>query len=405
MRILLVQESDWLARGPHQQHHLADRLSLKGHQIRVIDYEISWRQQEKKALYTQKQVFKHISKVLEEANITLIRPGILKISGLDYLSLIFSHRIEIGRQIEEFSPDIVIGFGILNAYLAMNLAKKARIPFVYYLIDALHTLIPFKFLQPLGKIIEKQSLKKADRVIVINEKLMDYTIKMGAHPERTSVVRAGVDLDRFNSNVKGRKVRKHYGIKKDDTVLFFMGWLYDFSGIKEVALSLVKIKDKHPDFKLLVVGEGDLYPELLQIREKHNLQDPLILTGRQPYGKIPEFIGTADICLLPAHHNKVMQDIVPIKMYEYMASGKPVISTKLPGIIKEFGYDNGVEYVDDPKEVIEKAIRLSESKKKLIEHGSRARRFVEKYSWDNITQEFETILKNTINSRQWNSNL
>jgi len=398
MRILLVQESDWLARGPHQQHHLGDRLSLKGHQIRVIDYEISWRQQEDKELYTRKQVFKHISKVLEEADITVIRPGILKIPGLDYLSLILSHRIEIGRQIEEFHPDIIIGFGILNAYLAMNLAKKNKIPFVYYLIDALHTLIPFKLLWPLGKIIEKQGLKRADRVIVINEKLKDYAIKMGAHPERTSVVRAGVDLDRFNSKVKGRKIRKEYGIKKDDTILFFMGWLYDFSGVKEVTRTLMKIKDKHPDFKLLVVGEGDLYPELLQIREKHNLQDHLILTGRKPYGRIPEFIGASDICLLPAHNNKVMQDIVPIKMYEYMASGKPVISTKLPGIIKEFGYDNGVEYVDDAGEVIDKAIILSENKKKLIEGGSKARKFVEKYDWDNVADEFETILKNTINS-------
>jgi len=399
MRILLVQESDWLARGPHQQHHLADRLSLKGHQIRVIDYEISWKEQEKKELYTRKRVFKHISRVLEDADITLIRPGVLKIPGLDYLSLIFSHRIEIGCQIEEFRPDIIVGFGILNAYLAINLAKKNRIPFVYYLIDVLHTLIPFRPLRPLGKIIEKKNLKRADRVMVINEKLKDYTIKMGAHSERTSVVKAGVDLDRFNSNVKSRKIRKQYRIKKDDYVLFFMGWLYDFSGIKEVALTLVKIKDKHPDFKLLVVGEGDLYPQLLQIREKHNLGDHLILTGRQPYGNMPEFIGAADICLLPALNNKVMQDIVPIKMYEYMACGKPVISTNLPGITKEFGYDNGVVYVDDPEEVIDKAIRLIENKEKRIDHGSRARKFVEKYDWDNITQEFETILKNTINSR------
>lgn len=399
MRILLVQESDWLARGPHQQHHLGDRLSLRGHQIRVIDYEVSWREQKKKELYTRRHVFKHISKVLEQSDITLIRPAILKIPGLDYLSLILSHRIEIGRQIEEFQPHIVIGFGILNAYLAMSLAKNARIPFVYYLIDALHTLIPLKLLQPLGKIMEKRSLKRADRVVVINEKLKDYSIRMGAHPERTSVVRAGVDLDRFNSNVQAKKIREEYGIKKDDTVLFFMGWLYDFSGIREVALDLTKIKDKHPDLKLLIVGEGDLYPELLQMRERHNLQDHLILTGRLPYGKIPEFIGAADICLLPAHHNKVMQDIVPIKMYEYMASGKPVIATGLPGIIKEFGYDSGVEYVDDPRQVIERVITLNEDKKRLINYGSRARKFVKKYSWDNITQEFETILRNTVNSQ------
>lgn len=399
MRILLVQESDWLTRGPHQQHHLMDRLSLKGHQIRVIDYEITWRDHKKKELYARKQVFRHVSKVVEEADITLIRPGILKVPVLDYLSLILSHRIEIGRQIEEFHPDIIISFGILNAYLAMNLAKKNRVPFLYYLIDALHTLIPLKLLRPLGKIIEKQSLKRADKVIVINEKLKDYAIRMGAHPGRGSVVGAGVDLDRFNSNGKGRKIRQEYGIRKGDTILFFMGWLYDFSGVREVALTLAKIKDERPDFKLLVVGEGDLYQELLRIREKHNLQDHLILAGRQPYRKIPEFIGAADICLLPAHHNKVMQDIVPIKMYEYMACGKPVISTKLPGIMKEFGYGNGVEYVDEPEEVIGKAIRLSENRKKLVEAGFKARKFVEKYSWDNITQEFETILKNTINSR------
>ena len=108
MRILLVQESDWLARGPHQQHHLMDRLSLNGHQIRVIDYEITWREREMRGLYTRKRVFRHVSKVIEEADITLIRPGILKIPVLDYLFLILSHRIEIGHQIEEFHPDVII---------------------------------------------------------------------------------------------------------------------------------------------------------------------------------------------------------------------------------------------------------------------------------------------------------
>ena len=40
MKILLIQETDWIKRGPHQQHHLMERLALKGHEIVVIDYEI-----------------------------------------------------------------------------------------------------------------------------------------------------------------------------------------------------------------------------------------------------------------------------------------------------------------------------------------------------------------------------
>jgi len=46
MRILVVQESDWLKRNPHQQHHLMERLSQKAHEIRVIDYDIDWRKEE-----------------------------------------------------------------------------------------------------------------------------------------------------------------------------------------------------------------------------------------------------------------------------------------------------------------------------------------------------------------------
>ena len=43
MRILVVQESDWIKRNPHQQHHLMELLGLRGHEIRVIDYEVDWK--------------------------------------------------------------------------------------------------------------------------------------------------------------------------------------------------------------------------------------------------------------------------------------------------------------------------------------------------------------------------
>lgn len=42
MKILVVQESDWLERNPHQQHHLMERMAERGHQIKVIDYPIDW---------------------------------------------------------------------------------------------------------------------------------------------------------------------------------------------------------------------------------------------------------------------------------------------------------------------------------------------------------------------------
>lgn len=374
-----------------------DRLSLKGHEIRVIDYEILWRTEGKEELYSKRRVFQKVSRVCKKAGVTVIRPSILKIRGLDKVSLVFSHRKEINRQIIEFEPDIVIGFGVLNTYFAMRSARKRNIPFIYYLLDELHTLVRPKSMQPLAKFIEGDILRNADAVIVLGSKLRESSFEMGADPKRMYLVKNGVQFDRFNPHISGEGIRKDYGIQKDDFVLFFMGTLWNFSGLKEVALGLSEVRKERP-IKLLIVGKGELYGDLMAIREKYNLQDCLILAGRQPYEKMPEFVAASNICLLPAQCNEVMSNIVPIKMYEYMSCAKPVLSTKLPGVIEEFGFDNGVIYVDKPERVIEKAVELMNAESSLEKYGLKARRFAQRYDWKIITMEFENVLKRFINS-------
>ncbi|MFC1940782.1 glycosyltransferase family 4 protein, partial [Chloroflexota bacterium] len=170
MRILITQETDWLKRNPLQQHHLAEMLSLRGHVIRVIDFELLWRTQGKKELYSRREVFNDVSKIYDNAAVTVIRPGIMKIPCLDYVSLLFTHYSEICRQVREFKPEVIIGFGILNSYLALKIAKKNNLPFVYHWLDVLHWLIPFKPFQAIGKIVEGRVLKQNEMVVAVSEK-------------------------------------------------------------------------------------------------------------------------------------------------------------------------------------------------------------------------------------------
>lgn len=390
MRLLITQESDWIKRNPLQQHHLAEMLSLRGHEIRVIDYELLWRTQGRKELFSRRQIFPDVCKIYDKAKVTVIRPGIIKIPGLDYFSLLFTHRGEITRQIKEFKPDVIIGFGILNGYLAVKAARKNHIPFAYDWLDVLHWLIPFKPFQPIGKFIESRTLRQSDKVIAVSDKMKDFVIDMGAAPERVDVVKPGISLKKFDPEIKGDRIRKQYGIKKDDVVLLFMGWLYNFSGMKEVALELSKAKKNN--IKLLIVGEGDAYETLQRIRNDQGLQDSLILTGRRPYEEIPEYIAAADICLLPADpKEKVMHDGLPAKIYEYLAMAKPMISTKLRGVMREFGEGNGVVYIDRPEDTINKALEMvGAGQVKAL--GAKARKFVESYDWAKITGQYERIL-------------
>ncbi|MFO7772797.1 MAG: glycosyltransferase [Dehalococcoidia bacterium] len=396
MRLLILQETDWLKRYPAQQHHLAEMMALRGHEVLAIDYELSWRTGEGKGLRSKRTVFHNISKIHPDAGITVIRPGFVRLPLLDYLSVMISHRREIKRQIKEFRPDVIIGFGILNSCSAVRLVKNTGIPFVYYWLDALHLLIPTRPFHALGRFLEGYALKRSAMALAINEGLRELMVKLGAPAQRTHLLRAGIDTGRFDLGIDGGKVRQKYGIAAEDRVLFFMGFLYHFSGLKEVARELAARGEN--SLKLIIVGEGDAYEELKAIRDKHGLQHSLIMTGKKPYREIPELIAAADICILPAYPNEpIMQDIVPIKLYEYMAMQKPVVATRLPGVMKEFGENNGVVYVKKPEDAVTKSTELIQSGK-IEELGSKARSFAEMNSWDSITDEFEKILEETVES-------
>jgi glycosyltransferase involved in cell wall biosynthesis len=393
MNILIVQESNWLTRNPHQQHHLMERLAARGHSVRVIDYDIDWKKGNETGLSTPRTVYDNVHKILPDVSLQVIRPRSIRISVLEYPAILITHRREIIRQIYEFKPDVIIGFGILNAWIAARQAKSHSIPFIYYWIDALDTLIPEKTFQKLGRYLEKQTLRNSAKVIAINKTLREYAINLGANPQSTSLIGAGIDLDRFNPTIDGSAIRSAYGIGKDDIVLFFMGWLYQFAGLKEVALELARSRDRFPLLKILIVGDGDAYPDLQRIRDENQLGDILILTGKQPYEKIPEFIAASDICILPADpKEKIMQDIVPIKMYEYMAMGKPVISTKLPGIMREFGEGNGVIYADSPETVPETAYAMVMNGS-IKKYGNSTRMYVQDLDWGTITDTFENVIE------------
>lgn len=392
MNILIVQESDWIERNPHQQHHLMERLSLKDHNVRVIDYEIDWKTNKTGGMFSSRKNFKNINKIHEGAKIDVIRPFMLKIPVFNYFSWSLSNWVEINRQIDEFKPDIIIGFGLINTYIASRAAKKRDIPFVYYLIDVLYALIPEKTLQAIGKKIKKRIIKNSDLVITINKRLAEFAIEMGSDVEKTEVIGAGIDLKEFDPTITGLDIKKKYKISEKDLVLFFMGWIYHFAGVKEVAEELGKVNNEYKNLKLMVVGDGDAFSDLEYIKEKYNLHNRLILTGKQPYVKIPEFIAAADICILPAYPDEeIMQDIVPIKIYEYMAMGKPVVATSLPGIMKEFETGNGLIYANSPENVIEKSIKLDKENLGII-----AREFVEEMDWETITVLFEKKIEEVI---------
>jgi glycosyltransferase involved in cell wall biosynthesis len=392
MKILLVQDMDWRRKGPWQQHHLMEKLSLKGHEIRVIVFEHLWH--EEKGPFFAKQVrIERFNRIYEGAEVTYIRPSFIRFPVLDYISFFLTSRTAIKEEIATFNPDVIIGFSsVLSNYWGMLLAKKFGIPFVYYWYDIIHVLNVPKPYGPLAFQIEKRIIKGSTHLVTINAALTKYLLTIGAPPSKTDTIPGGVDLKLFDpQRIDLHIARQRYGFADSDIVLFFMGWIYSFSGLREVATDVVNLEDAHPRIKLLVVGRGPGLAWLEEFVKEQNAQNRIILTGYLPYEEIPQLIAAADICLLPAYDNEEMRHIVPIKIYEFLAMGKPVISTKLKGVMKEFEVGNGVTYVDKPDMVVAHAAALS--KPQLQQESKKALVFIKRHDWDTITADFEALLE------------
>jgi glycosyltransferase involved in cell wall biosynthesis len=374
-----------------------ERMSERGHEILVIDYEILWRRHNRERTCSSRQVFHQVRKATESGHVTLVRPSVLKLPVLEYLSLLYTHDKEIGRQIKVFSPDVVVCLGILNAALAIKHARIEKKPLVYYVIDELHRLVLQPGFQSLARRVEVHNMRRADLVISINEALRDYTIALGAEPDRTMTISSGVDTSRFNPKLKSPEIRKEFGFQFDDTVVFFMGWLYGFSGLKEIVQELIDNPDKYENLKLMIIGEGESWDSLSKLVARDS-ENRVILLGWKPYEDIPKYLAASDVCILPALRHGVMENIVPIKMYEYMAMGKPVVSTYLPGIVREFGHKNGITYAIGANDILNKIKELV-SEGRIVEEGQKAADYMSRRDWNTVAAGFEGVLNAVVRQR------
>lgn len=395
MKILVVQEADWMDVGVHDSHHIFERLQRNGHEVKVINHEFRWRKKQRSNRIFSPRHVERRSRVISNVSIEVITPAYLRLIFFDYISVVINHRREIARQIREYSPDVIVGLGIFNSNYSSIQSRKSEIAFAYYILDELHKLVPNRLLSLVSRLIESQTIERSNDVIVTSLALREYVLDMGAREETIHYVPHG--YEKRNGHQKERKVlRQELKIDDEDTVLLFMGWLYDFSGLLELTEEIIKTGRKN--LKLLVIGKGDIENQLTNLAEGR-AKDILIMTGWVPFNDLFNYLNAADICIMPFKNVDLMQNSVPIKIIEYMAAGKPVISTPLNGIVKEFGQNNGIIYAIEPEDFIS-AIYQIEEDDSFSEIGLKALQNVENREWEQITSMFEKILIDAVKRKK-----
>lgn len=347
LNILVVHEVDWSTKVVFEFHSLSEQLSRFGHNVFVIDFA-SLRNGTSLLDFVSLKTkeLKSAGRAHRDTSITLIRPGFIKAPFLDRASAFFTHYVAIEQAIKNNKIDVIVLYSVpTNGYQVVSLAKKYGIPVVFRSIDVLHEIVPSKVFYPPTFALEKWVYKRADKVLALSPKLSDYVIRMNANKNKVELLLFGVDMDKFNSYVPFAELRKRLGLSEDDLVVLYIGTLFEFSGLDIYLEQFSRVVKKIPKAKLVIVGGGALFSRLKKRVSELRLSENVVLTGFKPFDMMPQFINMANICINPFKVTGATREIIPGKILQYLACGKPVLATPLPGMTSFLlGPKQGVVY-------------------------------------------------------------
>jgi glycosyltransferase involved in cell wall biosynthesis len=396
VRVLVVQETDWIDRNPILHHRMLEAMSAHGDDITVLDHEMYWGRRGRRPIWQGRRAGRVSPKVEPNARVVLIRPGMLRIPGVARLSWIITTCLEIHRYLRRGRPDVIVAYGVSNAFVARLFARWYRIPFVFHSFDSLFALAKPAALRPMAALVERVVLASADHVVIAHRALRLYARHMGVRPERVTLIPNGVT--RRSSDPEHRAaVRRDLGIETGEILLLFMGWLYPFCGLDSLVRKLASEPTKFARYKVLVIGDGDMLPALRELQESCGLEPRLLLLGRRPQNEMPGYIDAADVCLLPSQRTKAMEYVVPTKVDEYLELGRPVIATRLPGMEAEFGSLRGMLWIEGPDGALDRIDHELDGSKPdaevLADLGRSCFDYVRgRDDWDSVTGQFRHVL-------------
>ena len=224
---------------------------------------------------------------------------------------------------------------------------------------------------------EKTQVKGAHAVVVVSSELKKYFSRKAAiSPEKIVVTPNAVNLKTVHENAI--EIRLSLGLNKEDCVVGFVGSIFPYHGVDlliEAMKELMQSNDHSVQLKALVVGDGEILPELKRKVENWGLTSRFVFTGNVPHAQVYGYISAMDITVMP----KSNWYGSPVKIFEYGIMGKLVIAPD-NGPVKDAMVD-GV----DGLLVNETTEHLVHQLKRAIDHPK---------EMEQMAQHFQTKIRN-----------
>lgn len=384
---MIVHEVNYLSKIIYEFQILPEILSILGHDVTVIDYDDTW--DKGKMFDLRTKVHAGVRRAYPQASITVRRPGMVRLPVFSRISAAVTIGYDVNRVLAETRADAVLMYGLPTVGLqTIAAARLHRVPIFFRSIDVLHQLVPHRLLAPPTRILERIVYKHVDGIVALTPHLKNYIKSYGVEDSRVDVLPSGVDAEMFSPGVKNLGLLAQWDIWPTDKVVLFMGTIYRFSGLDRLIRDYRNVLTKHSQAKLLILGTGEDESRLKRLAAQEGLERHIIFAGLQPYSILPEFIRSCDVCINPFELNEVTRHILPTKLFQYLACGKPILATRLPGAEPFLsGEEHGIVYASLDNFAIRLSELLAEPEKCAVLGKRGAELSRRDYDWKSIARK------------------
>jgi glycosyltransferase involved in cell wall biosynthesis len=336
-------------------------------------------------------IAKHLSKRHEVHVFTTLDEGLPKES---YIEGFYVHRvpwpnirllggllflINVTRLLKKIKPDIIhiqnIEFG-KDIFLLNKILRKT------FVIWARGSDINFLFIDKKNWLL-KLVLKEADAVISLT-----YDMKkkiMEVYNREIFVIPNGIDLNIFEGLSKN-ELRNKFGLNKTQKIILYAGTLRPVKGLTYLIEAVKIINDKNN--RLLLVGYGEEREHLENLVKKLKIENIVTFVGEVPNKEVFEYMTASDVLVLPS-----LSEGFPNVILEAMASGLPIIATKVGGVPEIINNEVNGFLIDpkNPQQICEKILLIFKDEKLREKISQNNKMEAKKYSWESVIDNLEKV--------------
>lgn len=239
--------------------------------------------------------------------------------------------------------------------------------------------------------LQRLALRRAARIITLTSYLQKELVRLGVFENKILIAPDAVEIQKFAIELSRAEARRCLGLDAARPLVVYTGHLYPWKGAHVLADAAAELPAE-----ALVIFVGGTDKDIADFTKRFGKRPNIVIAGHKDPVEIPVWLKAADVLVLPNSGSEKISRFYtsPMKLFEYMAAGRPIVTADLPSIREILNEKSAVFFTaDDPAALATAVKKVLENKSFADQLAARAFIDARAYTWDKRAEKILAVIQ------------